>query len=176
MSHGALHQGLGGDTAVLGPQLLFQRAAVDTDADGDGLLAADVRHRLHLLLPADIAGVDADGIDPPLCAHQGVFVVKVDVRDQGDGDLLADLVHRFRCRLVRDGHPDDLAARRLQGVDLGHGSRHVVGFRIAHGLDGHWGAAAHRHLTYHETLGHACSSFKRARRPPEGSRPLMSPV
>ena len=35
VAHGALHQGFRGDAAVLGPQLLFQRAAVDADADGD---------------------------------------------------------------------------------------------------------------------------------------------
>ena len=162
MAHGALHQRLGGDAAVLGPQLLFQGPAVDADADGDVLLAADVRHRLHLLLPADVAGVDADGVDAPLRALQGVFVVEVDVRDQGDGDPGLDLIHRLRRRLIRNSHPDDLAARRLQCVDLGHGGRHIVGLGVAHGLDGHRSAAAHGHVPHHQTLCHVASSRIRA--------------
>ena len=31
-------------------------------------------------------------------------------------------------------------------MNLGHSSGHIVGFRIAHGLDGHGGTAAHSHL------------------------------
>ena len=110
MAHGALYQRLGGHTAVLGPQLLFQRAAVDADADGDVLLAANVRHGLDLLLPADVAGVDPQGVDPPLGAHQRQLVVEVDVCDQGNSDLLLDLVYRLGSVLVRHRHPDDLAS------------------------------------------------------------------
>ena len=162
VAQGALHQGLGGDAAVLDPELLLQGPAVDTDADGDALFPADVRHRFHLLRPADVAGVDAQGVDAPLRAFQRVLIMKVDVRDQGDGDLLPDFVHSLRGRLVGDGDADDLAARRLQGVDLGHGGRHVVGLRVAHGLDGNRGAAAHGHAAHHETLRHVSSSFSRA--------------
>ena len=154
MAHGALHQGLGGDAAVFCPQLLFQGPAVDADADGDALLAADVRHGLDLLFPADIAGVDAQGVDPPLRTRQGEFVVEMDVGDQGNADLLLDFVHGLCRRLVRDGHPDDLASGGLQLLDLGHGSGHIVGLGIAHGLDGHRGAAAHSHPAHHQLLCH----------------------
>lgn len=37
-------------------------------------------------------------------------------------------------------------------MDLGHSSGHIVGFRIAHGLDGHRGTAAHSHLANHQFL------------------------
>ena len=110
VAHGALYQRLGCHTAVLGPQLLFQRATVDADADRDVLLAANVRHGLDLLLPADVAGVDPQGVDPPLGAHQRQLVVEVDVCDQGNSDLLLDLVHRLGSVLVRNCHPDDLAS------------------------------------------------------------------
>ena len=39
-------------------------------------------------------------------------------------------------------------------MDLGHSSGHIVGFRIAHGLDGHGGTAAHSHLANHQFLCH----------------------
>ena len=41
VAQGAVHQGLGGDAAVFLQQLPLQGAAVDADADGDALLAAD---------------------------------------------------------------------------------------------------------------------------------------
>ena len=94
VAHSTLHQGLRGDAAVLGPQALFQGAAVDTHPDGDGFPAADIRHRFYPIHAADVAGVDADGVYPPLRAHEGQFVVEVDIRHQGDGDLLFQLVHR----------------------------------------------------------------------------------
>ena len=148
VAHGALHQSLGGDAAVLRPQLLFQGAAVDADADGNALLIAHVRHGFYLVLPADIARVDADGVDTPLRALQGELVVEVDVGDQGNVDLLLDLVHSLRRRLIGDGHPDDLASGGLQLLDLGHGGSHVIGLCIAHGLDRHRGAAAHGDLAH----------------------------
>ena len=110
VAHGALHQGFRRDAAVFGPQVLFQRAAVDANADGDVPLAAGFRHRTDPFLPADVAGVDPQGVDPPLGAHQRQLVVEVDVRDQGNIDLLLDLVHRLGSVLVRYRHPDDLAS------------------------------------------------------------------
>ena len=50
MAHGTLHQRLRGDAAVFLQQFPLQRSTVDTDADGDALAAAGVRHGPHLLL------------------------------------------------------------------------------------------------------------------------------
>ena len=154
VAHGALHQCLCRDAAVFGPQVLFQRSAVDPNADGDGFLAADVRHRLHLLLPANVAGIDADGVDAPLCARQGILVVEVDIRDQGDRNLFLDPVHRLCRGLIRNGNADDLASGGLQRVNLRHGSINLIRFRIAHGLDGNRSTAAHRHGPHYQLLCH----------------------
>ena len=162
VAHGALHQCLCRDAAVFGPQVLFQRSAVDPNADGDGFLAADVRHRLHLLLPANVAGIDADGVDAPLCARQGILVVEVDIRDQGDRNLFLDPVHRLCRGLIRNGNADNLASGGLQRVDLLHSGADIVGLGIAHGLNRHWGTAAHGHIPHHQTLCHGASSLTRA--------------
>ena len=115
-------------------------------------------HRLYPLLSADIAGVDADGIHATLRTGNGVLVVEVDVRHQGNVDPLLEPVHRFRRRLVRNGHPDDLAPGLFQGQDLAHRGRHVVRLGIAHGLNAHRGAAAHRHAAHHQSFGHGSAS------------------
>ena len=154
MAHGALHQRLGGDAAVFRPELPFQRAAVDANADGDAPLTAGVRHGLHPLLRADVAGVDADGVHAPLRGHQGQAVAEMDVRHQGDVDLFLDLIQGAGRRLIGHGHPDDLAARLLQPEDLGDRGRHIIGLRIAHGLDAHRGAAAHGHRAHVDSLRH----------------------
>ena len=154
LSQGAFHQRPGGDAAVLRPELPFQGAPVDAYPDGDAPGPAGVRHGLDLFLSPDVARVDADGVDAPLGALQGEFIVEVNVGHQGDGNPLLNLVHGHRRRLVWDGHPDDLAPGGLQGLNLGHGGLHVVSFRIAHGLDGHGRAAAHRNRPHHQLFRH----------------------
>ena len=154
MAHSTFHQRLCRHAAVSGPQLLFQRAAVDADADGDIFQPADFRHCPDLLLPADVAGVDPQRIDPTLRAHQRQLIIEVDIRDQRNGNLLLDPVHRHGCGLIRHGHPDDFASGVRQSADLGNGCIHIVCFRIAHGLDRHRGAAAHGHPAHHQFLRH----------------------
>ena len=116
---------------------------------------AGLGHRLHLLLPADVAGVDADGVDALLRAAQSIAVVEMDVRHHGDVDALLDGAYRVGGRLVGNGHPDDLASGLLQLEDLGHSGLHIVGLGIAHGLNGHRGAAAHGDSAHQDLSCHA---------------------
>ena len=53
--HGLRHRG-----AVFGQDMLFQAAAVDTDADGHIFGVAGIRHRLDIFIGADVAGIDTD--------------------------------------------------------------------------------------------------------------------
>ena len=62
--------------------------------------------------------------------------------------VLFDLIDSLRRRLVRNSHPDDLTSGGLQFLDLCHGSIHIVGLCIAHGLNGHRGSAAHGYLSH----------------------------
>ena len=142
---GRIHQSLGRHTAVFRQQRLFQGPAIDPDADGDMFPGAGHGHGLHPVFPADVAGVDADLIRPGLDALQSQTIVKVDIDHQRQVDLFLDGPHGLGRRHVRHSHPDDLAPRRSQAADLGHGRRHVAGGGVRHGLDGHRSAPAHGH-------------------------------
>ena len=160
MAHGALHQGLRGDAAVLIPQLLLQGAAIDADADGDMSRTAGLHHRLHPLLRADVAGVDTDFVHPLAGTLQGQPVVEMDIRHQGDMDAAFDGADGLRRRHIRHSHPDDLTAGGLQGVDLIHRSGHIVGLGVAHGLDGHRCTAPNWDVPHHDLSCHRNTSFK----------------
>ena len=159
VAHGALHQSLGSDTTVLCPQLLFQRAAVDADANGNGFPAAQVRHHFHPLLSADIAGVDTDSVHAPLRTGNRVLIIEMDICHQGNMDTLFQLVHYLCCRLVRNGYPDDLTPSGLQIQNLSHSGLHIIGLRIAHGLDRHRCAAAHRNAAHQQLFRHDYPPF-----------------
>ena len=102
-------------------------------------------HGLHPVFPADVAGVNADLIRPGLDTLQGQTIVKVNVHHEGQVDLFLDGPHGLGRRHVRHSHPDDLAPRRRQTADLGHGRLYVAGGGVRHGLDGHRSAPAHGH-------------------------------
>ncbi len=69
MVQGAFHHGLGHGCAVLCQDVLFQAAAVHTDADGDILLLAGLHHGLDPVVVADVAGVDAEFLSTPTSAQ-----------------------------------------------------------------------------------------------------------
>ncbi|MPM84147.1 hypothetical protein SDC9_131218 [bioreactor metagenome] len=120
-------------------------------------MAADIRHRLHLFRPADVAGVDADGVDPALRARQREFVVKVNVGNERDGNLLLNFIYGRSSRPVGNGHSNQFAPGGLQRFDLRHGGGHIVGFGAAHGLDRDRRAAAHGDGAHHQLLCHRYS-------------------
>ena len=145
MALGALHHGLRAGVAVLFDEPGLQTAGVDADADGDAPFPAGLRHRLHVLRAADVAGVDADLVNAPLRHRQGQPVVKMNIRHQGDADLLLDFGDGLGGAHIRDGQADNVRPRHLHGLDLGHRGLHVPGLGVAHGLDGDRGAAADLH-------------------------------
>ena len=127
MPKGRIHQSLWRHAAIFRQQRLFQGPAVDPDADGDMFPGAGHGHGLHPVFPADVAGVDADLIRPGLDALQRQTIVKVNVHHQGQVDLFLDGPHGLGRRHVRHSHPDDLAPRRSQAANLGHGRLYVAG-------------------------------------------------
>ena len=120
-----------------------QAAEVDPDADGDVLGLGRRRHLAHLVLVAQVAGVEAQAVHAALQALEGELVVEVDVGDERDVYLLLDLAHGDGGVHVGNGGADDVAARLFQLVNLPHGGRHVAGVGLGHGLDGDFGVAAH---------------------------------
>ena len=162
VAEGGLHQRFGGHSAVFRQDGLFQRAAVDSDADGDAAPPAGLGHRFHPVFSADVAGVDAHLVAPRRNAFQGQPVVEVDIHHQRDGNALPNGAHGPCGGPVGHRHPDDLAARRLQAPDLLHGGRHVVGAGVGHGLDAHRGAAAHRNAADQNLFCHCPVPLRRA--------------
>ena len=101
-----------------------------------------VDHSADALRAADVAGVDANLGSTGLGRGDGEAVVKMDVRDERQGRLRADLAERMRCVHVRDGEPRDLAACGGQLPDLPERPFDVRRACIEHGLDGDRRAAA----------------------------------
>ena len=144
---GAFHQALGGDAAVFGQNLLFERAGVHAHPDRDSPLRGFIDHGFDALSGADISGVDADFIRAVLNGGHRQPVVEMDIRHQRDVDLLLDLLQRGRSLHGGHRHPDDLAARLFQAQDLGDRGLYILRLCIAHGLDQHRVAAANEAVT-----------------------------
>ena len=145
MLHGALCQRLGCGRAVLCQNMLFQRAAVHADADGDVPLTASRHHGAHPFRVPDVARVDADFICARLGAADGKTVVEVNVRDQGEiGDLFPNHTKGAHGIGIGHRHAHDVASGALQGAYLCHGRLDIRGLCVGHGLHRNRGIAAHR--------------------------------
>ena len=138
----ALNQRLRRRVAVFFEQLFIQTSAIHADTDRNVLLLADIDHSADALRAADVAGVDANFGSTGLGCGDGEAVVKMDVRDERQGRLRADLAERMRCVHVRDGEPRDLTACGGQLSDLPERPFDVCRACIEHGLDGDRRAAA----------------------------------
>ena len=160
MSERALDERLGRHAAIFCEQLLFKRAAVHADADGDFVRPAGIHDRLDAVLSPDVAGVDANFVRAARRRFHGKAIVEVDVRDKRDRDILPDLAQRVRGLHGRHRDAHDLAARRLERMDLRDGGLCVLGVRVAHRLDGDWCAAADGDAARDNLLAHNLSSLQ----------------
>ena len=159
-----LDERLGGRVAVLLQKPLFQTAAVDADADRDPAGLAGLGDLAHVLLIADVAGVDADFMDARLRRGEGEPIVEMNVRDDRDRRRLDDLRQSLGGLPVRDGETDDLAAGGIEALDLVDGRLRVGGAGVAHRLHRDGSAAADEHAADVDLLGicmfHLCSPEK----------------
>ena len=160
--HGAFHQRLGHRRAVFGQHLFFQAAGIHTDADGDILRLAGGGHFLHMVVAADVAGVQANFVHPRVHTGQSDAVVEVDVRHEGDVHGVLDGFDEANVLQGGHAHPHDLAARLGHPHRLGHVAGHVAGGHVEHGLHRHRvvpadGEAADGHFTL--DLAHVFPSF-----------------
>ena len=140
------HHGFGHGCAIPGQDVLFQTAAVDTDADGDVLLLAGLHHGLDAVVIADVAGVDADLIHAHVCAGQCGLVIKVDIRHNGDIHRILDGLDALGVCCAGAGHTQDLTARRLAALRLRHIALDVLHRDIQHGLHRDGVVAADGHI------------------------------
>ena len=149
MSERAFYQRLRRGVAVFFQKTRFQTAAVHADTDGDAPRAAGLDHGPHPVLPADVAGVDADLGRAVFRRADGKAVVKVDIRHQRQRGRGADGAEGLRGLHVRNGQPRDLAPGGSQRADLRKAAVHVGRSRVQHRLDGYRRASADRNAADH---------------------------
>ena len=154
MPKGRFHHGLRAYFPIFRQNLLLQRTAVHSNPDGNIMYPAAVRHRLHPVLPADIAGVDADFVRPGGGGLQGQLVVKMDIRHQGQRALLPDFPKSPRALQVRHRQPGDLTPGGRQLPELNHSSLHIMGGAVGHRLNLHRSASAYGHAAHLNLLCH----------------------
>ena len=142
----ALHHRFGHRRTIFGKDVLFQTSAVDADADGDVLLLAGVHHRLHPVVVADVAGVDADLVHAHVGAGQRSAVVKVDIRHDGDAHRVLHGLDALGVGCAGAGHPQDLAAGGFAPLCLCHVAGNVLHRHIQHGLHRNGMVAANGHI------------------------------
>ena len=154
MVHGAFHHSLRHRRTVFRQDVLFQAAAVDADADGHVLGVAGVGHSLNAVVAADVAGVDADFGRAALCRGDGKSVIKMDIRHQGQGRVLADVRKAPGGFHVGNCQSGNLAPGGGKLTDLLQAALHIRGFGIEHGLDDHRGAAADGNAAHQNLFCH----------------------
>ncbi len=132
MTHGGFQQRLRRRLTILLLQILLQRSGVNADADRNIFVTRAVHNGTNTLFIADVAWVDAQAVDAILRHLQRNTVVKVDIRDQRNADLLFDELKGFRRVHGRHGNTDDIRAHALQGFDLINRRFHIRGTRIGH--------------------------------------------
>ena len=137
-----------------GEQVLIEAPPVDADAHRLAVVDRDPDDRAEVLvvvLAAHVARVDAVLGERAgavgILGQQHVAVV-VEVADHRHGHLLDDRGDRPRRRLGVHGDAHQLAARRVERVDLGHRPGHVGGVGVGHGLDDDRPGAAHLDPTH----------------------------
>ena len=152
------------------PSVLFQKVRLDAarirpHAHGDMMRLDAVRDEGDLLLPADVARVDAQLVRAPLHRHHGKAGGKVDVGNDRHTDARLDEGQRSCVLLVGDGNAHDIAPRFLKAQDLGGACFHAARLFGGHALDGNGRAAPDRDSAHHHASGRHISSFRRAFRP-----------
>ena len=81
--------------AVLFDEFAFQAAGVDADAHRQALVLGLANDLAKSIVAADVAGVDADFVDGMIERRQGHLVVEVNIANQRNTDLFADLRQGF---------------------------------------------------------------------------------
>ena len=122
-------------SAVPCNDLLFQGSRIHAHADRNIPGGGCLDHSRKLFLSADIAGVNAYFIRAVLNGCKRQAIVKMDIRNQRDPDLMPYLIKRSRGVHIRYRYTDDLTACLFKTMDLFHRSSRIRGFCIAHGLD-----------------------------------------
>ncbi len=94
---------------------------------------------------ADVSRIEAHLRNTRLDRLQGEDMVEVNVRHNRDRRLPHDSGHGIGRFPVVHGDPDNVTSRLGGAHDLRHGSAHIGGLRLGHGLHGNRRSAADLH-------------------------------
>ncbi|VGQ10308.1 hypothetical protein SB00610_05390 [Klebsiella quasipneumoniae subsp. similipneumoniae] len=113
VAHSGFEQRLRRRLAIFFLQIFFQRAGVDANADRDVFIPCAIYDHADALFVADVAWVDTQAVDAIFCDFQRNTVVKVDIGDQRDVDLLFDQFERLSGVHRRNRDADNIRAYAL---------------------------------------------------------------
>ncbi len=135
---------------LLGKQLEVpgQGAGVGADPHRDARLLRRLNDLGHLVVAADVPGVDADGGDAGLDRLEREARVEVDVGDHGQRREPHDQRQRLGVLELRHRHAHDLAAGARELGDLRRRRGDVVRLRQRHRLDSDRRTTADRDIAY----------------------------
>ena len=143
------HRGRAGESVLL-DQFALQAAGVDADAHRHAALFRLADHLAEAVVAADIAGIDANFVDRMIEGRQRHLVIEMDVADERDADLLADLGQGGGVFRLGHGDADQFAAGLFEALDLCHGRRDVEGVGRRHRLDANRIVAADGQVADHD--------------------------
>jgi hypothetical protein len=85
-------------------------------------------------LTTEIAGIDANGVGAIFHGSNGQPVIKMDVGNQGDGNLIPDNAESPSRFFIQNGDADKVATGCLKTPYLRYGLLDIPGIGIGHGL------------------------------------------
>ena len=129
---GALDEGVGARLPVFAEHLLGEGSDVRPDPDWHAPALGFAGDGAHSIRDPDVAGVEAQFVDPCFQGTQRQTVVKVNIRDQGQPDPGLDPAEGRGGRLVRHGDADNFAPGRFEGLDLCDGGLDIAGIGGGH--------------------------------------------
>ena len=133
--------------------IFFKRATIDADTDRDPTLFSSIHNSTYTLLITNVARINTNLICPVFNCRQCQTIVKMNVCDQRNMDLLMNLFQTF-CRL----HcwyctTDNITAGLLQRMNLCNRCCHILCLGIRHRLNCYRIATTDLTITY---LNHFC--------------------
>ena len=91
MPHRTLDQRLSRCSTVRREQIFLQGAGIDPDTDRHPTLARRVHHGPHVVVSANISGIDSEAVNPFSKRSKCKAMVKMDIGDERNGGLVLDL-------------------------------------------------------------------------------------
>ena len=148
MIHGAFGKCRGNGSAVFFKNVLFERAAVDTDTDRNSVCFAFISDRFDFLIGTDISRIDTDFIDPCLCGGESNLIIKMNITDKRNFQIaFLELGDRFASLNIGQGQTDDVTSCCLKLLHLPIGRFKIMRIRVRHGLYGNRVISADRNVS-----------------------------